>query len=78
MNEIEGVNDIVTDITATQPFTALVDPSKDATNPAPAEQEGEGARTQSPRANARDTSWPRWPAAWPDGSLTSRSARAGR
>jgi hypothetical protein len=77
MSQVDGVNDIVTDITATQPFIAVTDPPKEATNPAPAEQEGEGARAQMPGASTRDR-WPRWPAAWPDSSLPSRSGRAGQ
>ena len=78
MSQIEGVNDIVTDITATQPSIAATDPPKDATNPALSDQEVEGTRTQTPGANTRDTRWTRWPAAWPDGSLPSRSGRAGQ
>lgn len=82
MSQVEGFS-ISSDIPATQPFTALADPPRDGSDPeaadeAAAQQDSRGTRTQEPDTSARDTRWPRWPASWPDGSLPSRSARAGQ
>lgn len=78
MSRVEGFNNNVTDITATQPFVALAKPSREATDPAATEHQGQRAQSPAPGTNPRDTRWPRWPKAWPDDSLPSRSERAGQ
>jgi hypothetical protein len=76
MSQVEAFNDNVTEITATQPFMALTKPPKRATDPVAAELEKEGTQTPAPGGNPRDSRWPRWPTAWPDGSRQSRSRQA--
>jgi hypothetical protein len=78
MSRVEGVNDNITDNTATQPFMVLAKPSTEAIDPAATEHQGQKAQTLAPGTNPRDTRWPRWPKAWPDDSLPSRSEKAGQ
>lgn len=82
MSRVEGFNDNVTDITATQPFMAPARPSREATDPAETEHHpttvrGQTAQSPAPGTNRKDTPWPSWPRAWPDDSLPSRSGGAG-
>jgi len=78
MSRVEGFNDSVTDNAAPQPFMALAKPSREATDPAATEHQGQRAQSPAPGTNPRDTRWPQWPKAWPDDSLPSRSGRAGQ
>ena len=70
MSQVEGFGDGVTEIEVTWPSMPRATPLMTSADPAATED----ASAQSLRlgAKTRDRGWPRWPAAWPDGSLRSR------
>jgi len=78
MSRAEGFNDDVSDIMANQRFIALAKPSKETTDPAATEQQDQKPQRPATGANPRATAWPRWPKAWPDDSLPSRSGEPGQ
>jgi len=78
MTRAEGFNDDVSDVMANQQFMALAKPSKKTTDPAATEHQGQDPQRPAPGANPRATTWPRWPKAWPDDSLPSRSGEPGQ
>ena len=70
MSQAEGFNDNDTDIAVTRPSLPSTTHPKEARDPAAAE--GPGAQGPAFAATRKDNRWPRWPTAWPDGSLRSR------
>jgi hypothetical protein len=80
MSRVEGFNDNdnVTDSRTTQPFRVLAKPSREATELAATEHQGQRAQSPASGIDPRDRRWPRWPKAWPDDSLPSRSGGAGK
>jgi hypothetical protein len=69
-NDNDNDNDMDMDIAVTGPLVPAATRPKGAGDPAAAE--GPGAQGPALGANRRDSRWPRWPTAWPDGSLRSR------
>ena len=68
MSQAEGFNDNDNDmdIAVTRPSMPATIRPEEARDPAAAE--GPGAQGPARAANRRDSRWPRWPNAWPDGS----------
>jgi hypothetical protein len=77
MSQVQGLGDGVADTRSTNSFMPMVNRPKAATEPAAAAHKDEGLQSPQAACTARPTRWPRWPAAWPDGSLPSRSSKAG-
>jgi hypothetical protein len=79
MSQVDGFDDTdnATDIMSTQSSMPLANRPKGATEPADAVPERDGPESPAPKGNPRHTPWPKWPSAWPDGSLLSRSAKPG-
>jgi hypothetical protein len=78
MRQIEGfdANDNGTDITSTTSFLRMACRPNAVAAPAAAVEEHQGLQSPPVARKPGDTDWPRWPAAWPDGSLPSRSTKA--
>jgi hypothetical protein len=77
MSQVQGLDDGVADTRSTNSFMPTVIRPKAATEPAAAAHKDEGLQSPQAACTPRPTRWPRWPAAWPDGSLPSRSSKAG-
>jgi hypothetical protein len=77
MSQVQGLDDGVADTMSTNSFMPMVNRPKAAAEPAAATHKDEGLQSPQAACTPRPTRWPRWPAAWPDGSLPSRSSKAG-